>query len=172
MQRSVAEHRLAAKAFCQPVGDNNVVAADAFRLKAKSDSLNLAVGNNKLLLDSVNLLELAFGGFDVLLPVPLPLLSHNALKTLYLLHIRFVFILNRLLLGLLFYKEFGIITPEATHLAIFKLHGLVRYFIEEITVMGYYKYCTVIIFQEVFEPLNRFDVEVVSRLVKQQKIVL
>ena len=172
MQRSVAEYCLIAEPFSQPVGDNNVVAADAFRLKAKSDSLNLAVGNNKLFSDSLNLLELALGSLDVLLPVPLPLLSHNAFEPLYLFHIRFVFILNRLLLGLLFDQEFGIISPEASHLAIFKLHGFVRYFIEKITVMRYYKYCAVVIFQEIFEPLNRFDVEVVSRLVKKQKIAL
>ena len=91
MQRSVAEDCLIAESFSQPVGDNNVVAADAFRLKAKSDSLNLAVGNNKLFSDSLNLLELALGSLDVLLPVPLPLLSHNTFEPLYLFHIRFVY---------------------------------------------------------------------------------
>ncbi|MNJ56945.1 hypothetical protein D3C77_525130 [compost metagenome] len=42
------------------------------------------------------------------------------------------------------------------------------YFVQEVTVMGYDDNCSLIVHEEVFQPLNRFQIQVVRRLIQQQ----
>ena len=98
------------------------------------------------------------------------MLSDNALKPLDFLHIVFVFFGNCLLLGLLFYKEFGIIPLIRTHFFIFYFNGFISYAIKKISVVRDNDKRAGKRGKKALEPFNGFYIKMICRLVKQKQI--
>ena len=94
---------------------------------------------------------------------PLKLISKSTLTS------RFFFFLLFKTFSLLL-KPRRIITLIRYALPAIKLQNPTCYIIQKITIVSNHNDCTVIILKMLFKPRNRFGIQMISRLVKQQQI--
>ena len=170
MQLHTGKQLLFIKRLLQPRGQDYIVPADHTRQECKSEALQLSFRRFQLRLHAPKHLLLALGGADIFFAVPLPLLRNDPLNPLDFPHgILIVLLLH---LALLFFKLliFRIIPFQQFHMPVLHFHGAVGNAVKKITVMRNNQRGACEIAQEPLQPLHALNIQVVRRLVEQQKI--
>ena len=67
-------------------------------------------------------------------------------------------------------KISGIVCLIAVNLSFIDFHNPVAYTVQKIPVMCHHNHCSPVIFQIIFQPLHRFQVQMVRRLIQKQYI--
>ncbi len=166
----ISEQLLLAEGFSEIAAYKHIVSALELRLKAHTHCFQLAFGCDELRLDAVGFLLTGGGGDEVPLTSPAALLLNNALDTPDFLHVVFVFIFQSLVEGFFFADKFRVRALVAHDFSVLKLDRLVRDVVEEVTVVADNNHRALEISQEVLEPADSLDVEVVGRLVEEKQV--
>ena len=149
---------------------HHVVAAPLAGAETKVDGGEHGVRFYQRLFQTGNDFQLAFRSADVLFPVPLALLGHNALQPLDFPHGVVVFPLNGEGVFLFLFQMPGVVALVQGQPLVLHFKSPVSHVVQKETVVGNHQIRAGEAFQKVFQPFHRLDVQMVGGFVQQQQV--
>ena len=113
-----------------------------------------------------------FGGYDIALAVPLTLLGDICLLSCDLLLLLAVVLFVYLSVEPSLLHTASVIAVIEFRLMMLDGKGLIRHAVEKISVVRDHKHALFVLYEVVFKPAERFDIEMVGRLVEHKDIRL